>query len=144
MSPQKQNTLISSVECGIHKRADGAFTASKQHGHPKGMPLDLDKPPHPPSHFVHNTQVNITSSEASQNRELLGLEANTRPKVHGQEKAEALHISRTDRYRPNMLQGLERGEMHEDKKTFPPSAPKKCSPSTQGTKVNCGSLFSHA
>lgn len=67
---------IGSGKWGIHKRADGAFTASKQHGHPKCMPLDLCKhPTHPPSRFAHNTQVKITSSEALQNSQSLVLEA---------------------------------------------------------------------
>lgn len=43
----RHKTPIGSVKRGVHKTADGAFTASKQHGHPKRMPLDLDKPPTP-------------------------------------------------------------------------------------------------
>lgn len=43
----RHKTLIGSVKRGVHKIADGAFTASKQHGRPKRMPLDLYKPPTP-------------------------------------------------------------------------------------------------
>lgn len=43
----RHKTPIGSAKRGVHKIADGAFTASKQHGHPKRMPLDLYKPPTP-------------------------------------------------------------------------------------------------
>lgn len=137
---------------GHHERDNGAFTASKQHGHPKCMPLDLRKHPHPPppSRFVHNTQVKITSSEALQNSQSLVLEAKHISRKFMAKRKVKLWLSTEvtatawichrdlgDR-RIQRDEEAKTAEMHRD--IFIPSAYKQKSPSNiLGTVVNDGS-----